>query len=113
MALPTRPPFGNAQEVFWDAPQNEVVGLSTVDKPTDRAAGTRYFEWDTGRSWIFDGTQWRALGGQPTSPGDAPPTRIQLLILRELRRVAALFAQNIGVSPATFEPLPELDGLFM
>lgn len=39
-----------------------LYGFSTDTPPTDVEPGSKFYEYDTGVSYIFDGTNWREIG---------------------------------------------------
>lgn len=56
---------------------NSLRGLSSDTKPTDVPNGSRFYEIDTGDTYIFDaeGVEWYKMpssGGGPTPPGPTP-----------------------------------------
>ena len=53
----------------------ELEGVSTDEKPTEGiGVNSRFFEFDTGNSFYFDGTAWQEIGVAPEENPQAVTT---------------------------------------
>lgn len=46
---------------------NKISGLSTDTKPTTVPIGTVFYETDTAKEYVFDGTSWSIIQGASES----------------------------------------------
>jgi hypothetical protein len=102
--------------------QYRYYGLSTEDKPlvapdgsSALTVGSLFEEADTGTVYYWAGAAWVprpavAAGAAAAGGVTSTSSRVDLLILRELRRISHLLALSLGVSAATFDAVPEPDG---
>jgi len=93
----------------------DLADPTRLPTPTDSDATLVCLEtrqtlvWRTNKWVVLDDQQ--ALTLAAIRQAVEAPSRVQLMMLRELRGIRMMLAHGQGISSTTFEPIPELDGL--